>query len=287
MRRTIGRWQLDSKKTQVGNSVSVRMDGMISPRVTDRKGAKAEVPEYMKADNQGNTPENVELFNSAVAGSVHRVRTAIAKGGKVNYFHRPEDQKNALHIASECGHKGVVSLLLDNEAVVDSRVGSTKDTALILACQHGQVDIAEMLLGKGADVNLTNCYGNSALHESARHGDTDLTRLLISEGSIVNTSNNKGSTPLHMFSYSDAKTTAVASILLDAGAAIDARDARGMTPMLAAVMSGKIDYVLFFEDEGADMTAIDAEGYDALAIAKFNKHETLVKMFSSKSTGSK
>lgn len=263
------------------------MEGMISPRVTSRKGPKGEVPEYLKADNQQNSQESIELFNSALAGSVHGVRTAIAKGGKVNYFHRPEDQKNALHIASELGHKGVVSLLLDNEAVVDSRVGSTKDTALILACQHGQVDIAEMLLGKGADVNLQNCYGNSAIHESARHGDTDLTRLLISEGAIVNTTNNKQSSPLHMFSYSEAKSTAVASILLDAGAAIDARDARGMTPMLAAVMSGKIDFVLFFEDEGADMTAMDAEGNDALAIARFNKHESLVKMFSSKSTGSK
>jgi hypothetical protein len=35
------------------------------------------------------------------------------------------------------------------------------------------------------------------------------------------------------------------------------------------------------------MTAMDAEGTDALAIARFSKHESLVKRFSSKSPGYK
>lgn len=147
-------------------------DVLASPRVTSRKsGSTSEVPEYLKADYQESTRESIELFNASAAGSVTGVRTAIAKGGKVNYFYRPEDQKNSLHVAAEQGYKAIVELLLENDAVVECKVPSTKDTPLLLACQNGHVDIARILLKRGADVNAQNCYGNTSAHEAARKGD--------------------------------------------------------------------------------------------------------------------
>lgn len=146
---------------------------LASPRVTSRKsgGTGREVPEYLKADYQESTPESIELFNASAAGSVTGVRTAIAKGGKVNFFFRPEDQKNSLHVAAEQGYKAIVELLLENDAIVECKVPSTKDTPLLLACQNGHIDIAHILLKKGADVNAQNCYGNTSAHEAARRGD--------------------------------------------------------------------------------------------------------------------
>lgn len=248
------------------------MEGIVSPRVTSRKGGESkEVPEHLKLQTQASSKESVELFNAALSGSVLGVRNAIAKGGKVNYFHRPEDQKNSLHVASENGFKEIVLMLLENGAVVDCQAGSTKDTALILACHNGHIDVADILLSKGADVNWQNCYGNAPLHESAKLGDCALCNLLISEGAVLDIVNNKGSTPLHFFCYSDTKNIDIAQLLLDGGARLESRDSRGCTPALAAVINGKLELLKYFEAEGADMQARDDVGKDGLDLAAFHR----------------
>ena len=239
----------------------------------------SEPPAHLKQEYQVSSPESVELFNSASAGSVLGVRNALARGGKVNYFHRPEDQKNSLHIAAEQGHKAVVELLLQADAVVDCIVPSTKDTALILSCQSGSVEIAQMLFAKGADVNAQNCYGNTPLHVSARQGDYPLCKLMVEEGAIAQAVNHKGSTALHFFAYSDSSSISIAQLLIDAGCAIDAKCTEGRTPFLIAAMNGRVDLLDFFAAEGADIHAVDVSGDDGYGLAVFHKHSKCVKWF--------
>lgn len=92
-------------------------------------------PEY-SAENQVPTDANLALFKSALAGSLTGVENALKKGsftiylvsiitftragGKPNFFHRPEDQKNALHVACENGNAEIVEILLKNGALYDA-----------------------------------------------------------------------------------------------------------------------------------------------------------------------
>lgn len=258
----------------------------MSPRVTSRKGAKisggpASLPDHYLAENQGATPENIELFRAAQAGSVHGVRTAADKGGNLHYFHRPDEQKTPCHIASECGHAGVVEFLLEAGVDVDCQVPTTKDSALVLAASRGHVDIAKMLIKFKADPQLANAYGNTPLHVSAKIGNVELCRLIISAGGVVDCVNNKGSSPLHFTCHCESESTAVAQLLLDGGAFIDARDNRGMTPLLAAAANNRIDLLDFFLDEGASMNAIDDKGQDGLAIGTFHKLPKVCEFFRS------
>lgn len=63
------------------------------------------------------------------------------------------------------------------------------------ATLNGQLEAAEWLIGKGADVNAINKDGGTALHGAAFFGRTDIVNLLIDNGADINTRNHEGRRP--------------------------------------------------------------------------------------------
>jgi ankyrin repeat protein len=135
-----------------------------------------------------------------------------------------------------------VNELLLHGAVVDCIDAPTQSTSLILAATGGHLEVAQTLIRAGADVNASNCYGNTALHEACRQGFADIAELLLKHRAYAQVHNKKGSTPLHFLSYGESAEThpiSLARKLIDAGAAVDARDNRGVSPLLACCSSGR------------------------------------------------
>jgi ankyrin repeat protein len=199
-------------------------------------------PEYLLGKNQIPSEENVALFKAASAGSITGVENALKKGAKPNFFHRPDDGKNALHVTAENGSIDILRLLLDHGAVVDALAAPHQSTALIYACQNDHIEVVKVLLAAGANVNAVNCYGNSGLHEAARLGYVALLKLLIEAGAHVNLANHKGSTPMHFCCYGEASnenSIEVIKALLAAGSNINIMDHRNLTPLLVCCTSGK------------------------------------------------
>ena len=93
------------------------------------------------------------LFTAALNNDVAGVRGAIANGAKVDFFFRPEDSKNALHVAAQHGYIAVLEELLGAGAHVNAVAVSSQDTALTLAAQNGWLQAVELLLRSGAEVN--------------------------------------------------------------------------------------------------------------------------------------
>lgn len=111
-----------------------------------------EFPEYMLDKNQQADSENVALFEAALRNDLSGLHKAIGRGGKVDYFHRKEDSKNALHVAAEGGYAIVVDALLKHGAHANAVAVSGHDTALTLCAHSGHTEVARMLLDHGADV---------------------------------------------------------------------------------------------------------------------------------------
>jgi serine/threonine-protein phosphatase 6 regulatory ankyrin repeat subunit C len=211
----------------------------------------SEFPAHLLSVNQQSSVENVQLYKSCKAGSVHGVQEHLRKGGKPNYVHMQEHQRNCLHIAVENGHIDVVKILLDNGAVINSSVGTTHDTGLIIAAHTNNIEILELLLQHKADVNLANTYGNTALHEACTLGNDAMIELLIRAGASISTKNHKGSTPLHFYCFgADPSTHTVqgARRLLHAGADHSAVNNEGMTPLLVCCTSGRDDLITVLEE---------------------------------------
>lgn len=73
-----------------------------------------------------------------------------------------------------------VKLLLEHGADVKARTDSF-DSALQIAAEAGDLEIARLLLAKGADAAFP-AKGKSPLHEAALHGHTDIVKLLLAAG---------------------------------------------------------------------------------------------------------
>lgn len=238
--------------------------------------------EYLLQKNQEKSPENIALFNAAMVGSKAGVESALQKGGKPNYFHNPQEQKNSLHISCENGYHEIVKLLIEHGAVLEALSGVSQATPMVFAAQSGSPETVQVLVDAGARVNAANCYGNTPLHEAAHDGNGDIVDILLKAGADVNAKNHKGSCPLSFMCYSENAEThpvSVAKKLLDARANASSTDEEGMTPLLVACASGRSDLISLLMDYGACPTVRDNSGRSATDIANFHGHPELMVRF--------
>ena len=87
------------------------------------------------------------------------------------------------------------------------------ETPLMLAAINNQLDLAKVLIERGADVNRP---GWSPLHYAATRGHRDMMRLLLDHDAYIDSESANGTTPLMMAAYS-APPLAV-KLLLEEGA---------------------------------------------------------------------
>jgi len=87
---------------------------------------------------------------------------------------------------------------------------------LIKACQLGRADVVEALAAAGADLTVTDAYGNDALWAACYSGDLPTIAALLDAGIDPDRRNPSGATAL-IFAASSGRTEAV-SLLLDRGA---------------------------------------------------------------------
>jgi hypothetical protein len=76
--------------------------------------------------------------------------------------------------------------------------------------------IVEFLLDNGADIEITDRFGRTALFVAARYGNLEVARLLIERGTNVNAVNKDGETPL--FAAWVSEYPEIVELLIDNGA---------------------------------------------------------------------
>ncbi len=115
--------------------------------------SKPHYDDYLLEENQRATSDNIALFEAALKGDFEQVKELLENGAKPNFFFRPEDQKNALHVSSEKGFDDIVEVLIQHGAAVNSKASTDQTTSLILASQNGHVKVVQILLSHGAHVD--------------------------------------------------------------------------------------------------------------------------------------
>ena len=176
-------------------------------------------------------------------------------------------------MASENGHAHVVQCLLTHGVTVDAIAITSQSTALIFSASNENPDVTTLLLTAGAKPDLTNGYGNTALHAACTRGHTKVSTALVKQGGAnVKLANHKGSTPLHMVCYGSAVSSdsaALAKLLLSSGADVNAKDKRGNTPLMVCCSSGRVDLIKILVEAGASTDDSDETGRKAPEIAEF------------------
>lgn len=102
-----------------------------------------------------------------------------------------------LHVAAANGQTGSLRLLLERNWAVDRPDPARGErTALHWAVQEGHLDVIQLLLAHGADVNAKDDFGMSLLYQAAGDGNTKIVEHLLDNGADMDAKSEAGVTPL-------------------------------------------------------------------------------------------
>uniref|UniRef100_A0A8D0GQK8 Ion transport domain-containing protein n=1 Tax=Sphenodon punctatus TaxID=8508 RepID=A0A8D0GQK8_SPHPU len=137
------------------------------------------------------------LHMAAKRGHAAVVKALLQKGTEVDA--RTKDDYTALHVAAQYCKPLVVQTLLGFGAQVQLKGGKAQETPLHIAARIEEGEkVAEMLLKSGADVNVEQENGETAMLIAARHGNLQMITALIEEGGELAWQSKAGECPLHI-----------------------------------------------------------------------------------------
>ncbi|NXX79576.1 ANK2 protein, partial [Urocolius indicus] len=219
------------------------------------------------------------LYMAAQENHIEVVKYLLENGA--NQSTATEDGFTPLAVALQQGHNQAVAILLENDTKgkvrlpalhIAARKDDTKSAALLLQNDHN-ADVQSKVTPwccRGARVS-----GFTPLHIAAHYGNVNVATLLLNRGAAVDFTARNGITPLHV--ASKRGNTNMVKLLLDRGGQIDAKTRDGLTPLHCAARSGHDQVVELLLERGAPLLARTKNGLSPLHMAAQGDHVECVK----------
>jgi hypothetical protein len=175
---------------------------------------------------QGN-PEIVDLLLKAGADSTFQSEK-LGKTCLTSAAYYGQSEITRILLLHESMKPPSMSSIHNNSTFVDTVRGDGA-SALTLAVSNNHMDIAQMLIENGADVNLRNLdTGETPLFDAVRERHAELVPFLLEHGADVKQPNFRGSTLLHEAVFRE--DTQLVQTLINAGGDINATQKNGKHP---------------------------------------------------------
>ena len=145
---------------------------------------------------------------------------------------------------------------------------------LHVAAFNGRSNMLQMLLSLGADVEARDGGGRTVLHHAAASKSPAGVLGVLLAGKardFVNVPDLCGRTPLHNIGHAEA-----VDLLVDAGGDVEARDAKGWTPLCWAAYAGKYEVAEALLRRGAAPHAKGLEGETPIDLAREKRLQHLL-----------
>lgn len=182
-------------------------------------------------DDDGRTA----LISAAARGDLDVVNALLLRGVDPNV--KDKRGYTALSHAMEAMYGEVEDALLKRPELNPNSRGLNERSALAGYVWRDDQPRVERLLVLGADLNLSDADGDTALHGAAKSGNVEIMRMLLDKGANPNAKNKQGGTPLMwaaVYGNEDA-----ARLLLSRGANASAKDNTGVTAAEWAVRNNR------------------------------------------------
>lgn len=124
--------------------------------------------DWSKTDiNRLNANGESALMIAALRGNLELATKLVEKGADIN-----KTGWTPLHYAASGGQLAIIALLLDHSAYIDAE-SPNRTTPLMMAAMYGSPQAVKLLLQEGADPNVKNQQGLTALHFAQRGNRND------------------------------------------------------------------------------------------------------------------
>jgi len=216
--------------------------------------------------NVANRNEEIPAFVAARLGRAEIMTQLLAKGAD------PDSSKPKKHI---------------DPFITDINKENDVNPLLIEATVNGHTDTVEVILAAGADPDIRDHQGKTALYWAVSQGFLGTVKALLSHDADPDIKDEIGTTPLMVASKSGYMK--MVELLLEKGAEINAVEGvdlafgtgaskAGTTALIYASRGGHAEIVRLLLTKGADAGLTTSTGESALRAAKSNGHADVVKI---------
>ena len=207
----------------------------------------------------------------------------IENGADVN-VRKEYSKRTPLMIAAHCKNLNAVEFLLKHGAIVDVQDKRNKSSLHYgvegaLLSGDTSFDVVSCLLNHGADINAPMNGKYTALMMACRSQHVRLVKFLLQQGANVQVKDKDGKTALHFaceltFTWKPASCDLL-NCLTENGADINALRKDNRTPLMVASSCGGVDQITFLIKRGANVHLQDKNGDTALHHAARNMNNSL------------
>lgn len=212
-----------------------------------RRGDRAGIERQLRSgetveetDAEGNTPLHVAV--EAPRNEMATVQVLLANGARANAVNYIGAAPLHYVCLRRGNYRGVASILLENGAAINLQTVAGK-SPLHFACEHQVLELVEVLCLFGADPNLIDAQGSTAVHlVVATPGGRDTVRRQILGHLVARRAN----------------------CLVANG--------EGLTPIHLACRSGYVRCIQYLLEQRVDVGVVTAQGQNALHLACLGGH---------------
>jgi uncharacterized protein len=206
---------------------------------------------------------DLRLLNAVRSRDKEAVRTLVKQRVDVNALQG--DGTTALSWAAHWDDLDVADLLIGAGANANM-ANEYGVTPVWEACNNASAAMVEKVLKAGANPNAMLRAGETSLMRCARTGNPDAVKLLLVRGADINAKEpTRGQTAL-MWALEESHP-AVAAILIEGGADVHAKSKAGFTPLSFAARRGDLASARLMLEKGADPNEAAPGGLNALLMA--------------------
>ena len=229
------------------------------------------VKNSISQDKKGRTP----LTNAALKGNTKLVEILLENNAKIDI--QDHDGNTALSL---CGLEQFNAILsrAKNVGFESCKTDCKLETRILLFSEVQRMketgrreQLVKVLLKNGADPNVKDINGQTALTFAATWGFDHIAGLLLKNNASIDVQDTLGSTPLMATARVDTgeldKESAAAlertvQVLLKNDASLDLTDIEGNTALQIAELAGNLDFAKIVQKYAVDVKFIDAVKYD-------------------------
>lgn len=228
-------------------------------------------------DNNGNTPlhlaaQNHDCGTTELLLSYNKTIVDVQNNSGSTPLHLASTRQVIHQSASSLPSReslNIAQALLNHGANVNLQ-DEDGNTALHHAVNHFyHLEIAEMLLNYGANVNVQSNTGDTALHRAASYGHHLTVILLLKNGANVHLKGEHGNSVLHCAAQGRVPNESIVEDILNHGADVNARNNNGSTPLhyAAEKIHSGLPAIQALLKHGADINAYDSRNHTPLSNA--------------------